>query len=67
MISTTRIAELESLGYYVEDMGVEYGEEFEGQFRFVNDDLDVFQDADTSCSESDAWDQADYFAQTCVQ
>ena len=61
MISTTRIAELESLGYYVEDMGVEYGEEFDGQFRWVNDEIDEFQDADMSCSVEDAWILADDF------
>lgn len=58
-ISAARIAELESLGYYIEDMGAEWGEEFAGQYRWMNDETDEFQDCDTSCSIEDAWIDAD--------
>ena len=70
MISTERIAELEALGYSIEDMAAEYGEEYEGQYRWVNDETTEFQDTDVSCSIEDAWDQADYFAdyiETCAR
>ena len=66
MISTTRIAELQSLGYFIEDMEAVWGSEFVGQFRWMNDMTTEFQDCDTSCSMEEAWIDADYFAQSCV-
>lgn len=55
MITAERKAELQALGYYVEDMGKEHGTEWEGQFRFMNSKSDDFQDWDTSESEDLAW------------
>ena len=66
-ITTERQVELESLGYYIEDMGEEYGEEFEGEYRWVNDEIGEFQDTDMSCSIEDAWVQANYFELTRAQ
>jgi hypothetical protein len=67
MISYQRRIELVSLGYFIEDMEAEWGSEFVGQFRWMNDQTAEFQDCDTSCSIEEAWVDADYFAQTCVQ
>lgn len=62
MITAARKAELVALGYYVEDMGETYGEDFEGQFRYMNNiDPDIFQDFDTSDSADDAWIAANDF------
>jgi len=62
-ISYNRRMELISLGYYVEDMEAEWGSEFVGQFRWMNDQTDDFQDCDTSCSIDEAWILADADAQ----
>lgn len=56
MITFEQKAKATDLGYYVEDMGKEYGNEFAGQFRWMNKfDHDDFQDYDVSYSENDAW------------
>ena len=67
MISYQRRIELVSLGYFIEDMEAVWGSEFVGQFRWMNDQTAEFQDCDTSCSIEEAWVDADYFAQSCVQ
>lgn len=59
MITEERKADLESAGYYVVDMGTEYGEGFQGQFRWEVKDSDLFQDWGTSDSPEDAWEDAD--------
>lgn len=51
--------ELKALGYYVEDMGKEYGSEWEGQYRWMNKITGDFQDSDTSDSEEEAWKDAE--------
>lgn len=62
MITAERKAELVAQGYYVEDMGETYGEDFVGQFRYMhNIDPDIFQDCETSDSENDAWIAANSF------
>lgn len=63
MITEQRKAELVAKGYEVEDLGDEYGPDFEGQFRWVKwvDGEDVFQDHDLSYSEADAWHCADWY------
>ena len=60
-ISTARIGELQQLGYYVEDMECEWGSEFVGQYRWMNDTTDEFQDCDTSCTVDEAWVLADQY------
>lgn len=64
-ITAARIAELKAKGYFVEDMGQEYGEGFEGEFRWMNENGD-FQDGRTSDSEADAWVCADAYHCICV-
>lgn len=50
------IRPLKDLGYIVEDMGEIYGEEYEGQFRWMNPITGDFQDDDTSDSLKEAWE-----------
>jgi hypothetical protein len=50
-----QIAALQAQGYYVEDMGAEWGAEWAGKFRWMKRDSDEFQDWDTSDSEAEAW------------
>lgn len=59
MITAERQGELEALGYMVEDMGVVYGPEFNGQFRWINTLTSEFQDGDVSYSSAEAWCDAD--------
>jgi hypothetical protein len=63
MISEDRKQELTRKGYYVEDMGAEYGPEWKGQFRWMNNIAADFQDDDTSFSVEDTWDSADHHEQ----
>jgi hypothetical protein len=63
-ISYNRRIELISLGYYVEDMAEVWGSEFVGQYRWMNEITDEFQDCDTSCSIDEAWILADADAAT---
>lgn len=67
MITLERKCQLLNQGFYVEDMGSEYGPEFEGCFRWMNKITDEFQDGDSSYDEESAWIEADLFAQSCVQ
>lgn len=61
-ISTEQIQQLQYLGFHVEDMGKEYGTDFSGMHRWMNDCIDAFQDADTSDSPEEAWQCAWNFA-----
>ena len=61
MVSQERKQQLALKGYFVEDMGAEYGPEFEGQFRWMNSLTGDFQDFDTSLSEESAWKRADRY------
>lgn len=61
MITAERKAELTAKGFYVEDMGAEYGEDFAGEFRWMNDATGEFQDDDTSDSADEAWAKADKY------
>ena len=62
MITTQRIQELRALGFYVENMAIEYGPGFIGEFRWMNDQTGDFQDSGTSDSEQDAWADCAEFA-----
>lgn len=63
-----QIEALKAAGFYVEDMGAEYGDEFKGQFRWMNDKSGDFQDHDVSFSESEAWAECVFYADmTAVQ
>jgi hypothetical protein len=62
MIITQRIQELRALGFYVENMAIEYGPGFIGEFRWMNDQTGDFQDSGTSDSEQDAWADCAEFA-----
>jgi hypothetical protein len=55
MISQETKANLIAQGFYVEDMGQEYGAEFAGEFRWMNSISGDFQDFNTSDSEDAAW------------
>jgi hypothetical protein len=59
MVSEARRQELARKGYFIEDMGVEYGLEYEGQFRWMNSRTNEFQDYEASYSINDAWTAAD--------
>lgn len=61
MITAERKAQLMSRGFYVEDMGKEYGDYFAGEFRWMHHDTQDFQDGDTSDSEDAAWAEASRF------
>lgn len=63
-ITYNRRIELISLGYYIEDMAEVWGSEFVGQYRWMNEITDEFQDCDTSCSIDEAWVLADADART---
>lgn len=67
-ISYNRRMDLISLGYHVEDMEAEWGTEFVGQYRWMNEITDEFQDqdCDTSCSIDDAWILADQHQSSAV-
>ena len=56
--SPIEIAELQRLGYKVEDLGAEYGSSFEGRFRWINVRTGQFQDDEESYSEAAAWNRA---------
>lgn len=61
MIADERKAQLEALGYFVEDMGSEYGCYFDDQYRWMNNVTLDFQDYGTSSSVEDAWIEADLY------
>ena len=61
-ISQQRIQELKSLGFYVENMGAEYGEDFEGQYRWMNDKTGEFQECAPDFSIEAAWIDCDKYA-----
>jgi hypothetical protein len=54
MITTAQQECLMANGYRVEDIELEYGPEFKGQWRWLHKS-GQFQDADTSSSSVDAW------------
>ena len=58
-ITTERKEELAAKGYFIEDMGSQWGSEWVGQFRFMNSKTNDFQDYETSCSTEEAWFEAD--------
>lgn len=58
MIDAKRKAELTAAGYFIEDMELEYGREFKGQFRWMNSLTDEFQDSHPSYGVEEAWTQA---------
>jgi hypothetical protein len=62
MTTTQRIQELQALGFYVENMAIEYGPGFIGEFRWMNEKTGDFQDSCTSDSVQDAWTLCAEFA-----
>lgn len=67
-ITAERIAELKAKGYFVEDMGQEYGEEFAGQYRWMllDPDQGVVDFDIVGYSEACAWERADSFDVQCM-
>ena len=66
-VTYQRRIELLSLGFYIEDMAQVWGPEFVGQFRWMNEITDEFQDCDTPCGTIDqAWVEADNFESSRV-
>ena len=63
-ITQTRIEELKLLGYRVEDMGQEWGDKFDGEFRWLNANGE-FQDDFTSPLAVAAWERADSYHTQC--
>jgi hypothetical protein len=61
-VSNERIQQLKKLGYYVEDMGKEYGPDFKGQYRWMSNRSLEFQDDEESYSVAEAWAKADAHA-----
>jgi hypothetical protein len=61
VLGSERIAELMSMGYYIEDMGAVWGKEYAGQFRWVKLNSDDYQGGGTSSSEDWAWESCDWF------
>lgn len=62
MITQERKDQLRSAGYKIEDMGANWGTDFAGQFRWLNDNpphVDGF--GVIQYSEEDAWADADQF------
>lgn len=55
MITAQQKQELERRGFYVEDMGAEYGVEWSGHFRWLHPS-GQFQETDPSCTAEDAWE-----------
>lgn len=51
---TENVINLKAQGFFVEDIGSEYGPQFEGQYRWMGPN-ELFQDGDVSYSEVDAW------------
>lgn len=60
MITKDQIEALKSRGYYVENMEEEHGEEFAGNYRWMNDDYYEF--GFICYSEDEAWTAAYNFA-----
>lgn len=58
MRDATRKAVLTKIGYYVEDLGANWGDEHTGSYRWVNDLNDTFQDTQESYRVEDAWQKA---------
>jgi hypothetical protein len=58
VITEQRKRELKDKGYYIEDMGLEYGPEWAGQFRWMRSNPSDFQDYGTSYSTEEAWNEA---------
>lgn len=52
---TQQVIELKEQGFFVEDVGSEYGPQFDGRYRWMNSKTGDFQDGDMSYSEVDAW------------
>ncbi len=69
MISAERKTELETLGYFIEDMGDEYGPEYEGQYRWFNLLTGEYQDWVISSTLNEAWVLADEYEKSfnCVE
>jgi hypothetical protein len=61
MITAERKAQLIDRGFYVEDMGKEYGYDWAGLFRWMHHDTQDFQDGEPSDSEDAAWAEASRF------
>ena len=60
-LTTERKAELTAKGFYIEDMGKEWGSEWEGAFRWMKKDSHEFQDGCESWSEESAWRSCDEY------
>lgn len=61
-VSDERKKELKELGYYVEDMGKEYGKEFKGRYRWMSEkNPDDFQDGEESYDKEEPWYLCDRF------
>lgn len=66
MTTHERKSELIAQGFYVEDMQAEYGAEYAGMFRWMNDKTGDFQDDDVSYSVDAAWARADRHARVAA-
>lgn len=63
MITQERKAELTAAGYVIEDMGAEWGANFAGQYRWLNNEHPMAGDGFgvEQYSEADAWIDASQF------
>ena len=51
----SQVIGLKAKGFFVENMGNEYGQQFDGQYRWMNSKTLAFQDSCTSETEVEAW------------
>lgn len=61
MISAERKAELIAAGYLIENMGAEWGADFEGQYRWLNGRHEGDGYGNIMYSEEEAWADASQF------
>jgi len=61
MVTQERIAELQALGYMVEDVGAEYGSDFAGQYRWLNGRHEGDGFGNIEYSIEDVWAAADRY------
>lgn len=51
----SKIIDLKSKGFFIEDVGSQYGQQFDGLYRWMNTETGEFQDGEMSVTELEAW------------
>jgi hypothetical protein len=51
----SKVIKLKAQGFFVQDVGSEYGPQFDGMYRWMSTKSGGFQDGEMSFSEVEAW------------